>query len=214
MKCCRIGCTDNGEDTEYNRKEVTRSGARMHEFSGLSIMEMETCRCACDTKPRRTTRDVGAIACSAGQEASFGAIGLPVLNRLQPDHFCSCLSPLDDGAMEDSPALEAKGVHDVSCGKTALTRTTFRLILELPISIHSLPPPSLDDIPIKSVPPRRRFVWVWSCVSIFTLPCPFLLLTLTKCSCGQNRIGISTQDCTYCGVPRCANCVVQKISTR
>ena len=96
------------------------------------------------------------------EAALLAATEVPVLDNLQPDHAFSCLLPLAP-AMEDP--LEAGGVQDASHGKTWLTDAGVKLVLELRMPIYSLPPLFFDDLPITSVPPRRKFVWVWSCVS-------------------------------------------------
>lgn len=175
-------------------------------------------KCPYHTELLSTSRDVYPITYDPSHEASLRAS----IDRKQgiQSHYCGTpiLSP-STTAIEGAPVLEATGLGDDASRDITLTDTNTRQIPELPFSIYSLHLPTPNSIPIISVPPRRKYVWVWTCVSItsyfhFCTRCPGQLLTPTKCACEHTRIGISTQYCPFCGVSRCANCAVQKVTTR
>jgi hypothetical protein len=75
------------------------------------------------------------------------------------------------------------------------------------------------QVPIFELPPRRKVVWVWICVSWTKTRRRLSVvyrykLTICQCYCGHGGMKVSVDPCPRCGVQRCPNCETQRFNTR
>ena len=130
----------------------------------IGYLEM---KCACHAELLCASRDVYPIAYDTGQDASRRA-STGRKQGIQWHHHGTSSPPPSGTAIEGAAVDETKGVEDDVSKDITLTEIDTRQIPELPLSIYSLYLPAPINIPFISVPPRRKFVWVWSCVSIMS----------------------------------------------
>lgn len=79
--------------------------------------------------------------------------------------------------------------------------------------------------PLREVPPRRKVVWIWTCVGersgLIHSPSyethtfvPIELTSTCQCICGQGGMKINVDPCFSCGFDRCPNCETRRVNSR